>query len=504
MSSFASSDDDSRPLATLVRPPARGAPAAAAPSADSMDEDEDDVPLAQVRRSGGTKRKSAEMHPAADGSDDDEDDDGSAYEDGDAAMDGGGDDDDDLPLAARRPAAAAASSPARKRARPAGGAVTPASGVKAKGAAGASTPKVVTKVKTERRVSSHKTKTETTTLSPGRTPGTPLGAAEGEGGDGNFRWWEGGNKAEGEVKWTTLEHNGVFFPPEYEPHGVPLLYAGKELYLPPEAEEVATFYASKLQTDHVRKEKFRSNFFADFKKLLVDTEFAKVITSLEKCDFSRIEAHLEDEKAKKKAEKKGQTTAERKEAREAEAERVRQFTVALVDGREETVGNFRVEPPNLFLGRGDHPLTGKVKRRIQPEDVTLNLGPSAPIPECPVPGHKWGKVIHNSCVTWLAGWKDSITGGYKYVWLSAGSAFKGMSDHAKFEKARQLKSCIASIRKEYRKGWAAKGKEIRQRSTALYLIDKLALRVATRRPKTRRIPSAVAPCGWSTSSLLRR
>lgn len=478
MSSFLDQSDDSRPLATLVRPSANGAggsgaAAATIPAATStavvgaMDEDEDDVPLAVVRRSVGTKRKSSEAHPAAPAGDSD---------DGDGA-------DDDVPLVRRT---ATASPLARKRARPtvgaaagaAGAAAGAAAGSRAKGkAAAAAGPKVTTKVKAERRVAGGKAKTEDRTVSPGRAAGSPLGATEGESGDGGFRWWEAGNKTDGEVKWTTLEHNGVYFPPEYEPHGFPLIYEGKELHLPPAAEEVATFYASKLQTDHVLKEKFRSNFFADFKALLADTKFAKVITSLEKCDFSRIEAHLEDEKAKKKAEKKAQTTAERKEAREAEAERVRQFTVALVDGREETVGNFRVEPPNLFLGRGDHPLTGKVKRRIQPEDVTLNLGPNAPIPECPVPGHNWGKIIHNSCVTWLAGWKDSITGGYKYVWLSAGSAFKGMSDHAKFEKARQLKSCIASIRKEYRKGWAAKGKEVRQRSTALYLIDKLALRV---------------------------
>lgn len=31
------------------------------------------------------------------------------------------------------------------------------------------------------------------------------------------------------------------------------------------------------------------------------------------------------------------------------------YKVAYVDGKEEQVGNFRVEPPGLFRGRGEHP-----------------------------------------------------------------------------------------------------------------------------------------------------
>lgn len=34
---------------------------------------------------------------------------------------------------------------------------------------------------------------------------------------------------------------------------------------------------------------------------------------------------------------------------------------AFIDGRKEKVGNFRIEPPGLFRGRGDHPKTGKLK-----------------------------------------------------------------------------------------------------------------------------------------------
>lgn len=67
---------------------------------------------------------------------------------------------------------------------------------------------------------------------------------------------------------------------------------------------------------------------------------------------------------------------------------------ALVDNHKEKVGNFRMEMPGLFRGRGQHPKAGMVKARTMPEDVTLNLSEGAPIPPCPIPGHKWGAIVH--------------------------------------------------------------------------------------------------------------
>uniref|UniRef100_A0A7S1TDG0 DNA topoisomerase I n=1 Tax=Compsopogon caeruleus TaxID=31354 RepID=A0A7S1TDG0_9RHOD len=291
--------------------------------------------------------------------------------------------------------------------------------------------------------------------------------------DDGMRWWDADQGDE--IKWSTLEHHGVLFPPAYKPHGVPLVYDGHEIFLDPVSEEVATFYAAKLETDYVQKATFRKNFFHDFQRVLKKAKepLALKIKTLEKCDFKRIWDHLEAEKAKKKE----IPPAEKKRIREEEQERIKKYTVAMVDGREEKVGNFRVEPPGLFLGRGEHPLAGKLKKRVKPEDITINIGKNVPVPPCPLDGHKWGRIIHNNKVTWLATWKDSITNGFKYVWLGAGSAFKGMSDHAKFEKARMLKDHIDKIRKEYTEGFDSKNRAVRQRSIALYLIDKLALRV---------------------------
>jgi DNA topoisomerase-1 len=40
---------------------------------------------------------------------------------------------------------------------------------------------------------------------------------EGEDEEEVYRWWEAQQNNDGEVKWQTLEHSGVIFPPPYEP-----------------------------------------------------------------------------------------------------------------------------------------------------------------------------------------------------------------------------------------------------------------------------------------------
>lgn len=66
-------------------------------------------------------------------------------------------------------------------------------------------------------------------------------------------------------------------------------------------------------------------------------------------------------------------------------------------------------------------------------------GADAPVPPCPVPGHRWGQIVHNNQVQWLAMFPDTINQETKYVFFSNSSSFKGRSDWRKFETARQLK-----------------------------------------------------------------
>ncbi|XP_010448222.1 PREDICTED: DNA topoisomerase 1 alpha-like [Camelina sativa] len=262
---------------------------------------------------------------------------------------------------------------------------------------------------------------------------------------------------DGKKKWTTLEHNGVTFPPPYEIHGVKILYKGKPVNLSPEQEEVATMFAVLRETNYYSRPQFRENFWNDWRQLLGKNH---VIQKLDDCDFTPIyDWHLEQKKVKK-----------------ASRQKEEKYMWAVVDGVKEKVGNFNVEPPGLFRGRGDHPKMGKLKKRIHPCDVTLNLGKDAPIPECPIPGERWKGVTHYDTVTWLAYWTDPINQGFKYVSLSASSSLKGQSDKKKYEKARKLKDHIDHIRASYTTNFTAKDVSKRQIAVAIYLIDKLALR----------------------------
>ncbi|KAI4388208.1 hypothetical protein MLD38_000560 [Melastoma candidum] len=278
------------------------------------------------------------------------------------------------------------------------------------------------------------------------------------------------SSGDGQKKWTTLEHSGVIFPPPYKPHGVKMLYKGKPVDLTPEQEEVAMMFAVMQDTDYMQKSKFRENFWNDWKKILGNKH---VIQKLEHCDFTPFYDWYQLEKEKKK-----QMTKEEKNALKEEKMKLEEkYMWAMVDGVKEKVGNFRVEPPGLFRGRGEHPKMGKLKKRIHPRDITINIGKGAPVPECPIPGEKWKEVRHDNTVTWLAFWNDPINPKeFKYVFLAASSSLKGQSDKEKYEKARMLKDYIHNIRAAYTKDFTSKDVTKRQIAVATYLIDKLALR----------------------------
>ncbi|RGP81574.1 DNA topoisomerase i [Fusarium longipes] len=303
-------------------------------------------------------------------------------------------------------------------------------------------------------------------------------------GEEEFEWWNAPKKEDDSIKWTTLEHNGVLFPPDYEPlpEDVKMLYDGQPVTLAPEVEEVATFWVAMMtpaSMHHLQNEVFRKNFFDDFKAYcdkygVTDAQGRKVaIKSLDKCNFDKIEAYWTEKVEKNKTKN---MTKEEKEAAKAKKEALEApFTHCLWDGRKEKVGNFRVEPPSLFRGRGEHPKTGKVKQRVQPEQITINIGKGAKVPE-PPKGHQWKAVQHDQKATWLAMWQENINQNYKYVMLGADSAIKGQSDFKKFEKARELKKHIDKIRKDYTKDLKCEVMADRQRATAMYFIDRLALR----------------------------
>jgi len=265
-------------------------------------------------------------------------------------------------------------------------------------------------------------------------------------------------------KWKTLVHNGVVFPPEYIKHNIPIYYDNKPIILDKLSEEYATYYAKYLDSKYINN-KFNKNFWNDWKQIL-NKNPNNIIKEFDKVDFTEIKNYIIKEKENKKLNNTSKS--------ENDTENI--YAYAYIDGKKEPVGNYRVEPAGIFLGRGNHPKSGCIKRRIYPEDITLNLDKTAPIPET-LPNHKWKQIIHDRTVDWLASWKDDITGKTKYVWLGAQSSNKGEKDMLKFNMARKLKKIIKDIRHTNIQNMNGSDEILRQISCALYLIDTFALRV---------------------------
>ena len=58
--------------------------------------------------------------------------------------------------------------------------------------------------------------------------------------------------------------------------------------------------------------------------------------------------------------------------KEANLKIVEEYGFCMLDNHKERIGNFKIEPPGLFRGRGEHPKQGMLKNRLQPEDVIIN------------------------------------------------------------------------------------------------------------------------------------
>ena len=134
-----------------------------------------------------------------------------------------------------------------------------------------------------------------------------------------------------------------------------------------------------------------------------------------------------------------------------------------------------MEPPSAFCGRGKNPKMEKLKTRVYPDKVSLNVSKCSRILACGVPGHTCGKLRHDSQVQWLCQWKENINNSVKYMQLAAQSIFKGKSDMSKYNKAALPCDSIDNICLDYKKKLKSKSLEERQLATAMWVIDRLAL-----------------------------
>jgi len=271
------------------------------------------------------------------------------------------------------------------------------------------------------------------------------------------------------MKWKTLQHNGILFPPAYEAHGIKIKISGENVDLDLNQEEMVYQWAKKKDTPYAQDKVFQKNFTGDFAKTL-PAKFKNI--SYQDIDFSHAYKIVDKEKDLREMmtkEEKKALAIKRKELRE---KLIQKYGKAIMDGKEVDVANYMAEPPGIFIGRGDHPLRGRWKPRITAKDVTLNLGKEAKIPE-----GNWGKIVHDNDSMWLAGWTDYLTEKRKYVWLADTAGLKQDRDKAKYEKAVKLSKEIEKIKDRIVKDMKSKDPKISRISTVCYLIYRTAMRV---------------------------
>lgn len=118
------------------------------------------------------------------------------------------------------------------------------------------------------------------------------------------------------------------------------------------------------------------------------------IKDLRKCNFKEIDEYFKF----KSEERKAMTKEQKLKIKEDNAALVEEYGFCTIDGHKEKIGNFRIEPPSLFRGRGTHPKMGALKKRVIPEQIIINCSRDSKIPT-PPPGRKWKKVQHDNKVT---------------------------------------------------------------------------------------------------------
>jgi DNA topoisomerase-1 len=243
---------------------------------------------------------------------------------------------------------------------------------------------------------------------------------------------------------------------------------GRQASLSPLAEEMAYTLAKKKDTPYIQDPVFRSNFMSDFVRQL--PEWCKD-AKYEDVDFSELFAKVDREKAAKegmtKEEKKAQAAA-RKARREALKER---YGYATVDGKRVEFANYMVEPPGLFMGRGQHPLRGRWKPRVAQKDVILNLDDKTKVPG------DWKDTVADHKSMWMAKWIDKLTDKEKYVWLHESSHIQQSRNKAKYDNAMKVGGRLGKVESKILKDLRAKDPKKRRIATVCYLIDKLGMRV---------------------------
>ena len=260
--------------------------------------------------------------------------------------------------------------------------------------------------------------------------------------------------------WNTLKHNGPYLYDNYLSKNMVLQFKNNDISIKiNEEEELFIFLYIKYINSKYDDELFKTNFWNSWNKIknrniqYSDVDLSNFIQYLDSIKDNKKEKINIDEK----------------------------FKYAIIDNKKVELINYIVEPPGIFLGRGNHPLKGTIKRKINYKDIVINISQEF---ISSISKKKWKAIIHDKTKYWLSAWEHPVTKKIIYTYPSKKSINRMEKDKDKFNNAKLLDKYIHKIRKNYF-AYISEKNDIQKNQIGIivYLIDLLSIRVGSRDKK---------------------
>ena len=258
--------------------------------------------------------------------------------------------------------------------------------------------------------------------------------------------------------WNTLKHNGPFITDNYIFKNFKLFDNSNNYYQINEEEEQFIFLYIKYINSKYYDELFKKNFWKSWNKInnrkinYLNVNLTNFIEFIEKNNYKNDKQDIDDK-----------------------------YRYAIINGNQVELVNYIVEPPGIFLGRGNHPLKGTIKRKITEKDIVINISKEY---IDYIDKKKWKKVIHDKNKYWLSAWQHPVTNKIIYTYPSKKSINRMEKDKEKFNNAKLLDKYIHKIRKNYN-SYINDENSIKNNQIGIivYFIDLLSIRVGSRDKK---------------------
>lgn len=259
--------------------------------------------------------------------------------------------------------------------------------------------------------------------------------------------------------WNTLKHNGPFLYDDYVYKNMLLQLKNNTSIQINEEEEQFIFLYIKYINSKYDDELFKTNFWNSWNK--IQNRNIDYYNNVNLSNFVKYLDSLQDKKEKTNIDEK--------------------FKYAIVDNKKVELINYIVEPPGIFLGRGNHPLKGTIKRKINYEDIVINISEEF---VSSIQKQKWKLIVHDKTKYWLSAWQHPVTKKIIYTYPSKKSINRMEKDKEKFNNAKLLDKYINKIRKNYF-AYIYDKNDIQKNQIGIivYLIDLLSIRVGSRDKK---------------------